>query len=385
MKHMLLKFIAFAACATLSIHAHAYTTWECLGQKEKWAAETTTMRLGNVSFAPGAWRDAMTTAINRWNQNPSEFRFGVSYNDASVSLDNGQSEAWFSDDAGLLDGAPAVTFIQWDCIDYWIFGTDVEITEADIVFDVAESYTTSTSKSNLWGYGGSYRPFQTTAMHELGHALGLAHTNNTYNMMGQDWTHTHANGSTTRAYSGEDANNGAVYLYGSYTGTLEDLAVTHWKYSGASGEYSTHVRTRVLDSAGNPLPSYNDAGELRYYVSRGQTVRLELTYENNGKTTTTVPVGYYVSTNDFISTGDTWLGDGSVSLGRNTVFTTSNTYLAIPSSLNYGQKYWLGAVIDRNGAVGEITESNNATYVPIQVNPIRWFPFPLPVDGILSR
>ena len=39
-----------------------------------------------------------------------------------------------------------------------------------------------------------------------------------------------------------------MYLYGLYGGTLEDLAVTHWKYSGTDGEYSTHVRTRVLDS-----------------------------------------------------------------------------------------------------------------------------------------
>lgn len=368
MKHTLLKAISFAALTTASINASAYTTWECLGQKEKWTAETTTLRLSGVSFAPGAWRDAMTTAITRWNQNPSEFRFGISYNDASVGVDNGQSEAWFSNDAGLLDGSPAVAFIQMDCIDYWIFGTDVEITEADIVFDASESYTASTSKTNLWGYGGAYRPFQTTALHELGHALGLAHTNNTYNIMGEDWTHTHANGSTTRAYSGEDGNNGAVSLYGLFGGALEDLAVTHWKYSGADGEYSEHVRTRVLDVAGNPLASYTDNGEKRYYVNKGQTVRLELTYENNGKNSQTPTIGYYVSTNDFISTGDTWLGDGSVTIGRNTVYTTSNTYLAIPWSLTSGQKYWLGAVIDKNNAVNEITENNNATYVPIKVN-----------------
>jgi hypothetical protein len=224
------------------------------------------------------------------------------------------------------------------------------------------------TRTNLWNYGGSFRPFQTTAIHELGHALGLAHTNNTYNIMGTDWTHIHANGTTARSYLGEDAANGVVYLYGTSGSTLEDLGVTHWKYLGTSGEYSTHQKTRVTNSSGGALPTFTVSGETGYYVSKGQVVRLELTYENNGKTTqSSSDVRFYVSTNNTISTSDTLLGSTTFSLGRNTVMTTSNS-LTIPSSLTSGVTYYLGAVIDADGSLGEMTEGNNATYLPIRIN-----------------
>jgi hypothetical protein len=254
-----------------------------------------------------------------------------------------------------------------DCIDYWIFGKDVEITEADVIFDNQVSYTTSMSKTALWSHGGSFRPFQTTAIHELGHGAGLAHTNNTYNIMGQDWDHIHANGSTARAYLGEDAANGLVYLYGTTSSATEDLAVTHFKRSGASGEYSTHVPTVLRNSSGGSLSSFVSGGERVYRVNRGQNVRLELSFENNGKTTQTRNVGYYVSTNNIISTGDRFLESGNMTLGRNTVYTTYRT-VTIPNDLVRGQNYWLGAVMDRTGALSEMSEVNNATYIPIRIN-----------------
>ena len=353
--------------ASIAAQAHAYTTWECLDEKERWTSTSQTMRFSSVSFPSGSWRTSLNTAIDRVNQNPSPFRFSKSYDDTSIGIDNGQNEAWFSSDPGVLSGAPAITYIQWDCIDYWIFGKDVEITEADVIFDVNEDYTTSTTRTNLWPSGGPYRPFETTAIHERGHALGLAHTNNTYNIMGQDWTHIHANGETARSYLGEDAANGAVYLYGTTGSSAEDLGVVHWKYLGTSGEYSTHQKTRVTNSSGGGLSTFSVNGDTGYYVSKGQVVRFEVSYENNGKTSqSNVDVKYYVSTNSTISTGDTYLGLGSVTLSRNSVYTQYAT-LTIPSNLVSGTVYYLGAVIDADGSLGEMTESNNATYLPIKI------------------
>ncbi len=368
MKSKIFAGLLLAGACTMATQANAYTTWTCLGEKEKWSNPTQTMRGAINSFPAGAWRNSLSAAIDRVNQNPSKFRYTKSWNDTSVGVDNGQNEAWFTSNQTLLAGAPARAFIQWDCIDYWIFGKDVEITEADVIFDNQVAYTTSTSKTSLWPYGGSFRPFQTTAIHELGHGAGLAHTNNTYNIMGQDWDHITANGSTARAYLGEDAANGLVYLYGYSSSNLQDLALTHFKRTGASGEYSAHGKTRLTNSWGGSLSSFTSGGETVYRVNKGQTVRLELTYENNGKSQqTSADVRYYISTNNYISTWDTHIASSTYNLGRNTVYTTTRT-LTIPSNLNSGQNYWIGAVIDADGSLSEMTEANNATYLPIRVN-----------------
>ena len=205
-------------------------------------------------------------------------------------------------------------------------------------------------------------------MHEFGHAGGLGHTANTYSIMGSDWTHIHANGTTATAYLGEDASQGVVVLYGLWTAGPEDLGVTHWRWIGSSGGYSTHARTRILSSAGVELAKVcASCAEPVYRVSKGQVVQLELNYENLGKNSQTRNVGYYVSTNDTISTTDTFLGSTSMTLSRDTVLTFRRT-LTVPTTLTSGVNYWLGAIIDYNGALGELYENNNATYVGIRVN-----------------
>ena len=85
--------------------------------------------------------------------------------------------------------------------------------------------------------------------------LGLAHSKSSYQIMGNDVTHIHANGNTTRAYFGEDAGDGAVFLYGEEEHDVEDVSLSHWKYGGYSGEYSTHVRTQMYALNGPLLPS----------------------------------------------------------------------------------------------------------------------------------
>ena len=84
----------------------------------------------------------------------------------------------------------------------------------------------------------TYRPFQTTAMHELGHSVGLGHEADEHNIMGRDWEHIHVNGDTARAYAGEDACDGRGP---GASGVVEDLQVTTWEYEDPSGEYSNNA------------------------------------------------------------------------------------------------------------------------------------------------
>lgn len=364
----LTKIVALALTAVCTAQASAYSFWTCEGEKAKWDTNTVNMRYSSVSFPSGSWRNSLNAAMDRVNDNPSNFRYTRTYGDTSVGLDNNQNEAWFSSSASILGGAPAVAYVYRDCVDYWIFGLDNEIVESDVIFDSNWNYTTSMSTGNLMSHtSGGARPFQTTAIHELGHGAGLAHTSNTYNIMGQDWDHIHANSSTARSYLGEDAAHGLVFLYGTRSGAGQDLSVTHFKRTGASGQYSAHGKTRLTSSSGGNLSTTTIDGETGYRVNRGQTIRAEFTYENNGRSSQTQDVRFVVSSNKNITTFDTTLRTVTKSLGRNVVYTTSDT-ITIPSNLTRGRNYWVGVIIDANGTLTETTEANNATYLPIRIN-----------------
>lgn len=356
------QLLAALFLATMTQQASAYTTIKCGGSSTKWSGNNYTVRASSVGFPVGPWRDALSSVVSHWNGNPSNLSFGVVWNEPGVAANNNENEAWWEANNGPNIGTyPAVTYV-------WFKG-DCTLKEADVIFNNSVAYHYTTSKTSLWSYGGANRPFQTTAMHEFGHAAGLAHTANTYNIMGSDWTHIHANGATATAYSGEDANNGLVAVYGLWTGGPEDLGVVHWKHTGSSGEYSTHGRTRILDTSNIELAKVAGTAEPVYRVNKGQTVKLELTYENLGKTSPlTAKVGYYLSSNDTISVADRFLGEGTVTLYRGFPDTTFNTFLVVPSDLVSGQTYWVGAIIDYNNAYSERSETNNATYIGIRVN-----------------
>lgn len=358
--------VALLLSLVVATQGHAFSYSTCLGEKIKWDSTTVTVRANAVSFPEGEWRNALQSAVSRFNLNPSRFRYNMTIETGSVGRDNGQNEIWGSDDADVLKGAPAIAYTWWTC--YWFFGDHVEMDEVDVIFEYGSPWiwSSSESKSTLMRYGGSGRPFRTTAIHELGHGLKLNHVNSEYNVMGIDFEHIHVNGSLAHAYIGEDTSDGAVFLYGTSSPAREDVAVVHWKYSGASGEYSDHTKTQLYNTDGIVLPSFTDAGETRYRVTPGRRVRAEFTYENNGANTqSNVRVGFYISTNNFISTADQRIGGMTLTLGRDNVYTTWTT-LTIPATMERDRNYWLGAIIDETGGISEITEWNNATYIPIR-------------------
>ncbi len=359
MKNIITLLTSAAVLAGGAVDANASNWWyTCIGgAKAKWASNGLTLRASSVGFPTGSsWATALASVASAWSATPSNMNYSIQFNEPGVALNNGQNETWWTDSLG----APAVCYL-W----YTEFGC--QLVETDVLFLNTVSYSTSTTKSALTAYGGGGRPFRTTALHEFGHAQGLAHTGDTYSIMGQDWDHIHANGATATAYPGEDAVAGSMGVYGKVGSAFEDLAVAHWRFTGASGEYSSHARTRLFDSVGVEISKYASSPEPVYLVKKGQIVKLEMSYENLGKSSKSVKVGYYLSTNDIISTADQFLGEGSVTIGPDVVFTTSNTTLVIPTSVNGDQNYWLGAIIDYNGAVAEADEGNNATYTGIRI------------------
>jgi hypothetical protein len=353
------SLIGAALAATLSAAgpAAAYTWPKCQGTdiRRHWAAEEAMLRLSSVSFSLGSpWQLAMAQVMTTWNDTPSQMEYDWII-EAGVAEDNGQSEVWWS--SGITP--PSMTMLEVD-------DDTCEIVEADVVFKSGISFTASWEKDDITPYGGSHRPFRTAAIHELGHVQGMGHTTDRYSVMGEDWDHITAFGIASIAYVGEDAVDGSIDTYGAAAGSHTNLGVVHWRRSGASGGLSQHTRTRVFNTAGVELAKFVASAEPVYRVHQGQKVQLEFTYENMGKTSpASSKVGYYLSTNNTISTTDTHLRNAEVTVSRGAP-NTAKLEVAIPGWVTIGTVYYLGALIDPDGLSSEL-DAYNTTYTAIVI------------------
>ena len=364
--HVLIALIGLA-CLTETAQAYQYRVCEALGDSKpiKFPSNTATVRSSTTSFPTGGYLTAINTTITQFNKNPSNFSLSRVNDSGSVALDNGQSEVWGSTSSSILQGAPAIAYTYREC--YWLFGIVTQITEGDTIFDYGSpwQWTSSGLKTNTMRYAGSSRYIATTALHEFGHIAGLKHENRVYNEMGQDFTYTHTQGASVIAYFGEDAGLGLVALYGLRSGNREDVAVAHWRRTGADGQYSSHGRTRLLNSGGTELPYTNVGQEPRYTVTAGSTVKAEFTYENLGKSRQDGnPVRFYISTDETITSADQLIASASLNLTRNGPSTTQHTF-NLPRSLRANTQYWLGAIISIRSGATDADSTNNASYIRI--------------------
>lgn len=332
----------------------AHQLYSSGGQNFRWAGNSLTFRYHPTQFT-GEWLTGLQETIDLWNESPANFTLAITPDNNTAAHGNGENEIWF--------GQSSTAY----CQNYYDYVNN-RVIESDVVFGTSTNWVTSEIKGDLLRYGGSGRPFQNTALHEIGHAIPLAHENRVYNIMGMDFEFLSVNGDFVRTYVGEDAAAGAVALYGSKAGPLEDISVSHWAYAGTAGEYSDHRRTRIYNAAGQPLLSTSVNEEPVFNVSRGQAVNVEFTFENNGLTDhQNVAVGYYLSSDSTISTLDTRIAVSQRNFVRDTP-DTERIAITIPSQTVPGT-YWLGVIADETDALSEIVETNNATYIQIRVVP----------------
>jgi hypothetical protein len=211
-------------------------------------------------------------------------------------------------------------------------------------------------------------------VHEGGHCIGLGHTNNLYNIMGDERTHVNRNSTTTYYGPGEDASDGLIDLHGERSGgadSYRDVGVTTWRYDYANGEYSAHKMGRLLNSGGTELPKTGQQweGQDEYRINAGDDFQMEATFENNGEMGTEYPlVSYYLSTNSVISILDTLLHATGYTLGRNTPFENTQAGLIIPVDTPAGD-YFVGVMVDSDNTIPETTDRNNIAHYPIVIPP----------------
>ena len=373
--------------------ANAASWLECNGdswRKIKFKGNSTTVNISSNSYPP-AWQSKIEDAVKIVNHNPSPFWINTVVENDGVGNANGENEVYYAD----IEPA-GVAISSFHC--YWWKDTFLGITydsgykwgldEVDVILDSHDDdgtphpWTIFNNKSLINKYGGSNAMAEAVFVHEFGHLLGLQHVNAEYNIMGDAWHHMIAQNGKTHSYFGEDASKGATQLYGTQNSWYRDLSVSHYRYTGVSGEYSTHARTRVFKKHGTkwqevtPYTSSSYGGvnnqpvnERLWGVSRGDRIRFEFTVENNGKQTeTNVRCGTYISTNDFISTSDrqihTYTWDAIAAQGAAYTFFSEIT---IPNDLDQNRVYWVGYIVDDNNQIHEKTGKNNAAYIPVWI------------------
>lgn len=356
-----------------------------------WAVKQYSPVIDPVSIAKdSAQYAAVLAAIAQMNANPSQFRYRMAgFDHDGVGINNGESEIWMQDLGDNLMGVSAIERSDAD------FSPTCTATESDIIINSryrpqrepvgVSKIIHSNDKHQLFEYGGSYSPLQSIVMHELAHSAGLQHEGEVMNLMGGDYLLI-ANGDRVTPYIGQDSAAGLIALHGLSPTAKEEVSVSHWRYGekiAGSGDsfFSVHHRTRLFDMNNVELPKVcayqkpdvqgalmSDCPEPIYQVTQGQKIKLELSYENAGKTrTVSVKADYYLSTDNHIDNRDRLLKSETLKLNRERAPRTSTIPLTIPNTLTSNTAYWLGCLLDGDNKLAESIEDNNASYVGIQL------------------
>jgi len=332
----------FAVGSLAPSAAQAYSWSTCWDRTVKWNRGWNTMALTAITIPPGSdWDVRYQNAMWHWNNvKGSSFTYYYSRAGNTVSLGNGVSEV-YGTDLGT-GGTLGVTRTRYHCNRTWFFdwSYSIGIDETDMAFNTRVLWSLGPLN---YGNLGSPISFESVALHELGHALGLGHEDRRLATMNSYYPNSGPLGHYKEWDPLGDDRLGARYLYPDGT-TETDVAgsVFRWVGSGSSGLVYAPQTAR-----------------------RGDTVTLQYTVQNLSTSARNFDAGFYLSTNDYISTSDTLLGTSGFSAPAGSYGTFYRT-LTIPTNIAPGA-YWLGFLVDRNNAISESNEYNNNMEMPFSI------------------
>lgn len=316
--------------------ASAYSWKTCGGGKQTWSGSRANMYISTTSFPPGSsWDTRLQNSMWYWNNvKASGFNFYVGRDtDGTHRLGNGKNEIYMEGNNGAL----AVTYSRYRC--YWFFGWRRGIKETDIGYNVNYSWSTGTySYSNPTG---SPYSFQGVSLHELGHSLGLKHENRWQTTMNSFYPNGGPLGWAKQWDPYADDRQGSRYLYPDSTSEI-DVAGSPLRRTGSG------VSNLVSSS---------------WSATRGSWTTLQFTFSNLSNSQRNFNIGFYLSTNSYISRWDTLLGRNWGAWGTAGFTGTFSRTLYIPTWISPGT-YYLGFLLDDPAALAEANETNNNQPMP---------------------
>ena len=312
------------------IHAWVLAKTGC-PQPLRWENSQTTMLISTESFPPNSWWDVeLQAAMWQWNDVAgSEFNFLM---DGGTDGDypNGSNEIYLSDSPSIFDDdVLAVTRKAhrpcWD-------GGD--LAETDILFNKDKEWTRNWPTTDEYNFG-------IVALHELGHALGLAHEDKVMATMNTFYPNGGPVGNDNDSTPLGDDRQGVRHLYPDST-TERDIAASALQYFKTSKGEAT------------ALPSKPN----KTTVKRGGTVTIDFTVMNLGTSRETYTIGFYLSASDYITTTDFRIASNSGAWSDPGFAGTFSRALKIPSWVPPGS-YYLGFIVDYKNEIPERDERNN--------------------------
>jgi len=321
-----------------------------------WSGSGTTLSLNRTSFPAGnVFNSNAQFAMSDWNAvTGSSFAFTTNATNCGRSALPTSDNCVFFTSGTNIGGALGLTSRSF------IGGL---LTDADVRFNVDVSWTPDLNVG-AFTFGPPFS-FRGVARHEFGHALGLCHEDGAGNVVLMNSIYTA--GAVLPANPHWDDRKAVRTLYPG-GGTERDLIPYMWKKTGngqvGCGQSSSTFSVPAANVTAQAVP--------------GGTAVIEFSFENAGNLPSgSFDIDFLLSTNSFISTGDTLVGrnfGASAPAHSRGTFTRTVT---IPAATPLGT-FFTGICLDTGNAVAESLESNNCALAPGPLQVVASLPPPPP-------